>query len=169
MREAFKFKVDCNNPQSPKLQQNILDEMAAIPAIQPHSAFSRLPTRAQKYQEMNAVTFNICYFQFSTVFSFLWLVYLYPGNLFSGTLLFDPSHIILNPELPQQTNCSATCRSSTFDATLCHLWLPLLLCGGSNCFFNAALKLYHLSAWHLWINFLSVCNILLSFLAARCL
>ena len=56
---TLKSKVYRNNPQSlQELQQNISDEIAAIPAVQLRSAFRNLLTRAQKCQEMNGGHFQ---------------------------------------------------------------------------------------------------------------
>lgn len=56
---TLKNKVYQNNPHTLKeLQQNISDEIAAIPKAQLRSAFNSLLTRAQKCQEMNGGHFQ---------------------------------------------------------------------------------------------------------------
>lgn len=56
---TLKAKVYRNNPHClQELQQNISDEIAAIPAVQLRSAFRNLLTRAQRCQEMNGGHFQ---------------------------------------------------------------------------------------------------------------
>ncbi|GFX71289.1 hypothetical protein TNCV_3410591 [Trichonephila clavipes] len=56
----FKSKMFHNNPHSLQdLEQNIYDEITAIPIVQLRlSAFRNLPTKAQMYQEINSGHFQ---------------------------------------------------------------------------------------------------------------
>ncbi|XP_049955754.1 uncharacterized protein LOC126471573 [Schistocerca serialis cubense] len=59
VRGVLKTKVHRNNPHSlQELQQNISDDIEAIPVVQLRSAVSSLVTRAHKCQEMNGGHFQ---------------------------------------------------------------------------------------------------------------